>query len=288
GYASVRHTVGHRVVVVLGHEKELSAEVSNTDPAYVRKGLASEAASEFPRKVAEARPLLEGEAPLRAAQLVNEFTRRAIEVLSSHPVNARRRSRGLPEANAILLRDAGDKLPRLTPLRLKIGHWVRCSAIAEMPVEIGIAKATGMRVSSEIPRARNKRRYYEELARAVSRELSHSDFVYVHVKGPDEYGHDGDHEGKRRSIELIDEYFLGELLELERDLSVIITSDHATPCSLRSHSSDPVPLLIRRPGLVPDNVKSFDESSCAAGSLGTLERGTEILRVALRVLGGAD
>ena len=37
--------------------------------------------------------------------------------------------------------------------------------------------------------------------------------IYVHLKGPDEFGHDGDAIGKMKNIEEIDKRFFGTLLD---------------------------------------------------------------------------
>ncbi|HEV2165652.1 MAG TPA: phosphoglycerate mutase, partial [Thermoplasmata archaeon] len=63
---------------------------------------------------------------------------------------------------------------------------------------------------------------------------------------------------------------------------IVVTGDHATPCILRAHSDDPVPLLVAGPGIAPDegtngpSARKFGEAGCAAGSLGTV-RGRDVL-----------
>lgn len=106
--------------------------------------------------------------------------------------------------------------------------------------------------------------------------------VYVHLKGPDEPGHDGDFEGKRRSIEDIDGGFFGGLTGLESRLACI-TADHATPCSVEGHTDDPVPILIAGPGVNPNGSMRFTESYAGRGKLGTVKHGYEIFGILLKV-----
>jgi 2,3-bisphosphoglycerate-independent phosphoglycerate mutase len=100
--------------------------------------------------------------------------------------------------------------------------------------------------------------------------------VYVHIKGPDEPAHDGNCEGKKRAIEMIDKHFFGNLdLDLSENV-VAVTSDHATPCSLKAHSGDPVPLIVSGGNIKNDGTDAFGESQCAKGSLGVMI-GQEVL-----------
>ncbi len=277
GYARVRATIGHRAVVVLGHrEHRLSGEVDNTDPAYVRKGKISEAVPNPPRRVREARPLEETEEARLAARLANEFTWKAHEVLKNHPVNLERARRGLLKANIILLRDAGSQPPKLKPLHQVFS--ARFAAITEMPVEKGIAIAAGMYPAEALLAGSKEERLTDRL-RLTLKLLESYDAVYVHLKGPDEPGHDGDFEGKVREIELIDRHYVQPLLDrVDLDqVAFLVTSDHATPWRLRAHSGDPIPFMVSWRGLAPDGLQGFNEKAAAKGSLGVLSHGWQLL-----------
>jgi len=55
-----------------------------------------------------------------------------------------------------------------------------------------------------------------------------------------------------------------------RDVIIAVTADHATPCSLKAHSDDPVPLLVSGGGVKPDGTHRYTEREAASGDLGTL------------------
>jgi 2,3-bisphosphoglycerate-independent phosphoglycerate mutase len=108
--------------------------------------------------------------------------------------------------------------------------------------------------------------------------MSDYDFVYVHLKGPDEPGHDGDFEGKKKAIEDIDAAFFSRLGELSSSF-LCITADHSTPCLAKGHTDDPVPLLISGPGVRSDGSMRFTEAYARKGEFGTIKHGYEIMDI---------
>ena len=100
---------------------------------------------------------------------------------------------------------------------------------------------------------------------AAISELEKMDFVLLNIKGADEAGHDGRAVEKRDFIERIDAA-VRPFLSLDQTL-VVVCADHSTPCSIRDHSADPVPLVIHGEGVRNDDVSQFDERSCAKGGL---------------------
>ena len=206
-----------------------------------------------------------------AAEILNEFTEKAREVLAQHPVNLRRKSNGQFPANVILARDAGSSVPEFDHIREKYGLHTAC--LLDMPVEKGIAAVTGMVQvdGGDLEDYRFKAQRAKEL-------LTSFDCVYVHIKGPDEPAHDGDPVRKKDVIEAIDREFFSIVTEQVRDgrAIVLVSADHSTPCQLKAHSSDPVPVMVSGPGITRDETCRFTERDASQGSLGKLQ-GREIL-----------
>ena len=260
-------TIAHRAILNLKTEnKKLSAEISNTDPAYDRIGGIG-VAKETNEKLylQKSRPLKDIEGARLAADLVNEFTEKVISILKTHKVNTIREKNGMKPANILLLRDAGDTLPNIT--KIPDRFRVKFASILDMPVEKGVSKITGMRDY----KAGNISDYHAK-AKKTTELLQTHDGVYIHIKGPDEPGHDGDAERKTKIVEQIDSDFFSTLIQ-EVDLEhtiFLISADHSTPCTIKGHSADPVPVLISGHKVEPDNVCRFTEKEAAKGGLGVM------------------
>jgi len=148
-----------------------------------------------------------------------------------------------------------------------------------MPVEIGIAKIIGMDLFRS-----QKIDDYEQKAKEVLEIFDSYNLVYVHIKGPDEFGHDGDALGKKSNIESIDENFFGTFLKhVTKKHVVVISGDHSTPCIRKSHTDDPIPLLVSGVGIKGDASERFTESCANKGSIGTL-KGSDVIPTVLKMI----
>ncbi|MFM8943710.1 MAG: 2,3-bisphosphoglycerate-independent phosphoglycerate mutase [Actinomycetota bacterium] len=271
----LRATVEHRGVLVLrSAEGPLSAQVSNTDPAYRKEGSLGVALETFEARVATCVPLDASREAARSAALTNAFVEESARILDASETNRRRRAAGKMPGNVILTRDGGDTVPTLQPIRERFGRSWGC--FVEMPVERGIARVLGME-PVDVPRLATESDYATWAERAAE-ALGEFEAVYVHLKGPDVPAHDGRGTDKRDVIAQIDRAFFGEVLprlDLRRTV-VAVTADHSTSCARRAHTADPVPLVVAGAGVSPDGCASFGERAAAGGALGAL-RGVDIL-----------
>ena len=117
---------------------------------------------------------------------------------------------------------------------------------------------------------------YEGKAAAALEALQDDEFVYLHVEASDEAGHEGDVPLKIRTIEDLDRRIVGPIYEATRQwkepVAIAVLPDHPTPCSLRTHTNNPVPFLIYKPGATPDEVTTFDEFAVEQGKYHLLEK----------------
>ena len=273
---AVAPTVGHRVTVRLRDSKPLSSEISNTDPAYARvdgMGIAK-AVSDF-MKIEKCIPLEQSENAANAANLVNEFTKQSLEIMKKSDVNKQRSQKNKKLLNSILLRDAGNKYPNVKPINDL--HSMNFSCIVDMPVEIGISNILKMKAFNA-----GGLTDYEEKARVAAQAMETENAIYVHLKGPDEFGHDGDAIGKMKNIEEIDERFFGTLLDHVdvSKIAIMISADHSTPSIHKGHSDDPVPLLISGNMITNDDTQRFTETEAKKGAIGLID-GVQVVKTGI-------
>ncbi|MGA9839766.1 MAG: alkaline phosphatase family protein [Thermoplasmata archaeon] len=288
--AEVRATVGHRGVLWLHPTSggPLSPQVSNADPFYEKVGGMGRARRPTAPTIQTVEPLDGTPEAARTARALNRFLPAAANALAGHTVNARRALAGKKVANALLVRNAGT-LPEHPLPSFVTATGIRGASLTEMPVERGIARVLGLEDRYVGPMGPDRDAGYRERARIARELLNDHPFVYVHLKGPDEPGHDGNALLKQEVVEAIDRSFFGPFLEgfdLER-YRIAVTADHATPAVLKGHADDPVPLLLVGAGVTPDAAGGswgFSETSAARGSLGT-RAGGQVLSLLLHPSG---
>ena len=258
-------TIQHRGVLVL--KGGFSDNITNTDGAYTVKGR-----YQTKDKFQFSEALDEDENTEYTARVLNEFIEESYKVLVMHPVNKDRRKKGLMPANIIITRDAGIDLPKLS----KFKKW---ACISYMPLEIGIGKACEMRVFDfDYPEMRDFDVYqnlYDGLNKAIkfsiktlNKNWDKYNYFYIHFKETDIPGHDNKPHVKKDMIELLDKKFFSFLKKKlgKEKFKLVVTADHSTPCSLKSHSADAVPLLVY--GSEKDETDAYSEKQSKKGSLG--------------------
>ncbi len=274
----MKSTMSYRGALVIRSEKaELSGNISNTDPAYKRIDSVGVADPEAKMILKTCTPLDETEEAKISANLVNEFTQKSITVLDQHEVNKKRVKQGKLKANVILSRDAGHLVPKF-PLLSQL-YGLRFVCLADMNVERGISKLAGMSLVDLPLPSKDLEKDCKLRMKKLLEVLPLYDCFYIHIKGPDEPGHDGNFNLKSQLIATVDKHFVGNMLQqinLE-DYLICITADHATPCKLKAHSDDPVPLLVAGNKLQGDDVQGFSEKECKNGELGVLLNGTDLM-----------
>lgn len=238
----VRPVKEHRFIIVL-RGANLDARLTDTDPQ--RLGA-------LPLPVAPLSP----EAG-RAAGIANEFLRRAKETLAP-----------CCPANMLLLRGFSER-----PSFPSFGEVYRLkpAAIAGYPMYRGLARVLGMDVlptEPSIPGA----------IETLKRVYAAYDFFFLHVKGADAAGEDGDFVRKVAVIEELDK-LIPEITALAPDVFVV-AGDHSTPATIKGHSWHDVPCLISSPWCRPDGLAKFGERHCLGGSLGII-KATSLMPLAM-------
>ena len=115
----------------------LSADVTNTDPAYRKEGHLGVALETFEPVVATGEPLDDSDAARHAAELTNAFVEGSARILDASEVNARAGEPRTAPGNLILTRDGGDHRPALQPIADRFG--LRGGASSRCRSNAGIA-----------------------------------------------------------------------------------------------------------------------------------------------------
>lgn len=240
GEVLVRPVKEHRFLLVVRPDEPSTAEIGDTDPGRTGVeplGIEVKAAASEP-----------------AARLVRAWLERVPDVLAGHD-----------RADIGLLRGFA-QLPEW-PRFPEVFGW-RSLAIAAYPMYRGVARLVGMD-AVEVPDSP------DALAPALEAARDDYDFFFLHVKGTDKAGEDGDFDLKVATIEQVDEV-LPQILEAGPEV-VLVTGDHSTPAVMRSHSWHPVPFLMAGgPGRGEPDFPSFGETACRSGSIGLI-RGCELM-----------
>ena len=208
------------------------------------------------------------------AAFLNELILRSQEILPAHPVNQKRAREGKDTANSIWPWSPGER-PAMQTLHELYGIG-RGSVISAVDLIRGIGVYAGLKVIEVEGATGLYDTNYEGKAAAALEALRTDDFVYLHVEASDEAGHEGDAQLKVRTIENLDSRIVGPVVEALRTwnepVAIAVLPDHPTPCAIRTHTAEPVPFLIYKPGMEPDAVTRFDEISVRAGRYPLLEK----------------
>jgi 2,3-bisphosphoglycerate-independent phosphoglycerate mutase len=220
----------HRFAAVF-HGPGLAEGVCDTDPHENNEPLHEARAS---------RPEAE-----KTARIIAEFQRRANEVLA-----------GREALNGILVRGVSER-PRIPSMEERYG--LRSAAIATYPMYRGLSKLADMDILQTGESTADEFKTY------VDTRAGH-DFHFIHVKGTDAAGEDGNFDAKVGVIEEVDKA-LPIILEQKPD-ALAITGDHSTPCCMKLHSWHPVPLLLHSSRCDVSAQPRFTEQLCSRGTLG--------------------
>lgn len=207
------------------------------------------------------------------ADLLNNLILRSQELLENHPVNLKRKAEGKDAANSIWPWSPGYR-PKMQTLMERFG--IRSGVvISAVDLIRGIGVYAGLRpVLVEGATGLWDTNYEGKVAAAVA-ALKDNDFVFLHIEASDEAGHEGDYNLKIKTIENLDSRVCKPIVQavqgMDEPVAIAVLPDHPTPCHIRTHTSNPVPFLIYRPGETADGVEVFSERSAKDGSYGLLE-----------------
>lgn len=267
-----KESVAHRGALIL-RAPGLGANITDTDPHHEgAKVLKCEAVDPT------------DEASAKTARVVNEFVERSYRILKDHPVNLERIAQGLNPANIILPRGAGIG-PHMKSFKEEYGLSAAC--VAETGLINGVARYVGMEITEVAGATGGTDSNLTNMAKAIVEKLQTCDFVLCNVKGADVGGHDGAPQVKIDMTKKLDEMVAYLMANLPKDSYMVLTADHSTPCAIKDHSGDPVPIVFWGDGVRTDSCVSFGERSVTSGGVGRI-RGIDVMKIITQLMNVAE
>jgi 2,3-bisphosphoglycerate-independent phosphoglycerate mutase len=210
------------------------------------------------------------------SKLLLKLMERSKTILGNHSVNDVRIDLKENPANMIWLWGQGMK-SELPSFKKKYG--VDGAIISAVDLVNGIGKIAGLEVIT-VPGITG---YYDTnylgKAQYAIESLKTKDFVFIHIEGPDEAGHNGDFKAKISCIEHIDREIVGTFLnhfDQTDDVRILVMPDHPTPVSLRTHTSDPIPFVMYGKRIPSDDSQEYSEAAAQKNGL-KFKNGEELM-----------
>ena len=214
-----------------------------------------------------------------------EMMKKSYDILVNHPINIERKKKGLNPANSCWFWGAGTR-PALDSFEEKTKKTG--AMISAVDLLKGIAVGTSMKVIEVEGANGGLHTNYAGKANAALDVLLKDDydFVYVHLEGPDEMGHQGSVERKIKAIENLDDKIIRPIVEgLEAagvSFRMLVLPDHPTPICLRTHTSDAVPYVLYDSTNIQNHSWCYNEKE-AATTGNEVEKGHEIIDALLEL-----
>jgi 2,3-bisphosphoglycerate-independent phosphoglycerate mutase len=215
------------------------------------------------------------------AELLCELMAKSHQLMTDHEINKVRRDLGENQVSTIWLWGQGKKAS-MESFQNKFG--LKGVAITAVDLVRGLAKLIGFDLIKVEGATGFFDTNYKGKAAAAIEALDKYDIVFIHIEGPDEAGHAGNAEIKKKAVERIDKYIVGPVYEALKKYPgwrILIMPDHPTPVSRQSHSNEPVPFAMAGEGIESVLQQPFSEANAAQSGL-KIEKGFELMEYFLK------
>jgi 2,3-bisphosphoglycerate-independent phosphoglycerate mutase len=217
----------------------------------------------------------------KGAELLIDLMARSQQIFVNHDINKVRRDLDENQVSSIWLWGQGQRA-QMEPFQKRFG--LRGVTITAVDLVRGLSKLIGFDLI-EVPGATGfVDTNYQGKGSAAIEALNEYDIVFVHIEAPDEAGHSGSPEMKKKAIEQIDKHIVGpvfEALQSYKSWRILVMPDHPTPVGNGAHSPDLVPFA-----LAGDNISgilhtTFGETNAAKSGF-KIENGCELMEYFLK------
>ena len=202
------------------------------------------------------------------SEVLRRHMEESVGILRDHPVNRARIQQGKRPATMLWFWGQGTAVsfPSFQEL-----YGRRAACISAVDIVRGIGRLAGMEILS-VPGITGyfDTNYEGKAEHALKALAAGCDLVIIHVESTDEAGHMGDVKKKIQAIEDVDRRLVGPLLEgLRRShepFAVLVTADHPTSTTRRTHIPDPVPFALYKTSGPRDAITAYNESAVNAST----------------------
>lgn len=217
----------------------------------------------------------------KGSELLIDLMARSQQLFANHDINKVRKDLGENQVSSIWLWGQGKKTV-MSSFQKQFG--IKGASITAVDLVRGLSKLIGFDLI-EVPGATGfVDTNYQGKASAAIKALDKYDIVFIHVEAPDEAGHSGNYEMKKKAVELIDKHIVGPVYEALRKYKswrILVAPDHPTPVQSRAHSAEPVPFAMAGTDVSGILHKKFSEAN-AVNSGFRIENGYELMEYFLR------
>jgi 2,3-bisphosphoglycerate-independent phosphoglycerate mutase len=217
----------------------------------------------------------------KGAEMLIDLIARSQQLFINHDINKVKKDLGENQVSSIWLWGQGKKA-HMESFKKRFG--INGAAITAVDLVKGLSMLIGFDLIN-VPGATGfVDTNYQGKASAAIEALDKYDLVFIHIEAPDEAGHNGNVEMKKKAIEQIDKYIVGPVLEALQGYEkwrILVLPDHPTPISSRAHSAEPVPFAMAGTGVSGILHTTFSETNAAKSGF-KIDNGFELMEYFLK------
>lgn len=217
----------------------------------------------------------------KGAEMLIDLMGRSQQLFLNHDINKVRKDLGENQVSSIWLWGQGQKAVMDS---FENRFNLKGVAITAVDLVRGLSKLIGFDLI-DVPGATGfVDTNYQGKGAAAIEALDKYDLVFVHIEAPDEAGHSGNAELKKKAVEEIDRHIVGPVYEAMAKYEswrILVAPDHPTPVSTKAHASDPVPFAMAGTNVGGILHTTFSEANAARSGF-RVENGCELMEYFLK------
>lgn len=217
----------------------------------------------------------------KGSDILIDFMARSQQLFNDHDINKVRKDLDENQVSSIWLWGQG-KISQMERFEKRFG--LKGAAITAVDLVRGLARMIGFDLIEVSGATGFIDTNYEGKASAAIKAIEDYDIVFVHIEAPDEAGHNGNVEMKKKAIENIDKYIVGpvfEALSKYESWRILVMPDHPTPVRSGAHSAEPVPFAMAGDNISGVMQTGFGETNAAKSGF-KIDNGYELMEYFLK------